>query len=600
MPHSAIPLSTPSVMLPSAFDDSPPSTPNSSLGSGEIHSNLEPIDPSIISTSPFAAALQLNVTPTTLNLPSRFKSPRSPKTRPWPDSIHISNNHMVLRRSLSSFTRQINSPVAKNPRHSTSSVSPKPVFHRTHDNTELPHATKMQMADYLRKFEHLFMVTPQRMRMIVEAFIESLEAGLKEKGHTVPMIPTYVFGWPTGKEKGPYLAVDLGGTNLRVCHVELEGEGKFEITQAKYRLTEEQKQQEGEKLFDFCAEFLVDQYGNENGELQLEDEIALGFTFSYPCTQNRIDHGELLRWTKGFGNPNVEGHDVGEIFAKALKKHNVPIKLTALINDTTGTLIASSYVDQSTKIGVIFGTGCNAAYMEKISNIPKIASLGLPQDAEMAINCEWGAFDSDKHEHLPRTKYDLIIDETSNKPGQQAFEKMIAGLYLGEVFRLVVIEMIEEGVLFLGQNTYKIEKAYCFDTAFLSLIESDPTEELLTVTGLFSHFFGLDTTISERQFFRRLAQLIGTRSARLSACGIAAIVSKMGYLDSGCGVATDGSLYNKYPQFPERLHEALVDIFGEKGRLIKTYHAEDGSGVGSAIIAAMTKARIAKGQFIHV
>ena len=48
----------------------------------------------------------------------------------------------------------------------------------------------------------------------------------------------------------------IGGTNLRVCHVELQGDGKFEITQAKYKLTEEQKQQEGEKLFDFCAECL--------------------------------------------------------------------------------------------------------------------------------------------------------------------------------------------------------------------------------------------------------------------------------------------------------------------------------------------------------
>jgi len=33
-----------------------------------------------------------------------------------------------------------------------------------------------------------------------------------------------------------------------------------------------------------------------------------------------------------------------------------------------------------------------------------------------------GAFDSFKHEHLPRTKYDIIIDESSNKPGEQAFE----------------------------------------------------------------------------------------------------------------------------------------------------------------------------------
>jgi len=278
----------------------------------------------------------------------------------------------------------------------------------------------------------------------------------------------------------------------------------------------------------------------------------------------------------------------------------VPVKLSAVINDTTGTLIASSYVNPATRIGVIFGTGCNAAYMEKVANIPKLASLGLPPDSEMAINCEWGAFDSSTHEHLPQTKYDMMVDEASNKPGEQAFEKMISGLYLGEVFRLVVVEMIEEGILFLGQNTYKIEKSYGFDSAFLSLIESDQTKELLTITGLFTHFFGLDTTISERQFLRRLAELIGTRSARLSACGIAAIVSQMGLLNTGCGVATDGSLYKKYPQFPQRLHEALVDILGEKGRLIKTYDAEDGSGVGSAIIAAMAKARLAESKFAHI
>lgn len=76
------------------------------------------------------------------------------------------------------------------------------------------------------------------------------------------------------------------------------------------------------------------------------------------------------------------------------------------------------------------------------------------------------------------------------------------------------------------------------------LVDSDTTDELLTVTGLFNHFYSLDTTISERQFFKRLAQLIGTRAARLSACGIAAIVSKQGYLEEGCSVATDGSLYN--------------------------------------------------------
>lgn len=83
-----------------------------------------------------------------------------------------------------------------------------------------------------------------------------------------------------------------------------------------------------------------------------------------------------------------------------------------------------------------------------------------------------GAFDSDLHQHLPRTNFDIHIDEHSNKPGEQAFEKMISGRYLGEIFRLVIMELIDEGVLFLGQNTYKLEAPYSLDTAFLSLMES--------------------------------------------------------------------------------------------------------------------------------
>jgi hexokinase len=64
------------------------------------------------------------------------------------------------------------------------------------------------------------------------------------------------------------------------------------------------------------------------------------------------------------------------------------------------------------------------------------------------------------------------------------------------------------------------------------------------IIGIFNHFFSLETTLAERQFFKALAKLVGKRAARLSACGIAAIVSKMGYLEEGCAVGADGSLYN--------------------------------------------------------
>lgn len=183
----------------------------------------------------------------------------------------------------------------------------------------------------------------------------------------------------------------------------------------------------------------------------------------------------MIRWTKGFGAPNTEGRDVAAIFRRALAKQNLPITLTAVINDTTGALIASHYINPKTRIGVIFGTGCNAAYTEKVKNIPKIKKLGIlneDPDAEMAINCEWGAFDSFSHQYLPRTKYDEQVDYQSNKPHEQAFEKLIAGRYLGEILRLILCELIDEGVLFLGQNSSKLENPYSFDTAFLSLMET--------------------------------------------------------------------------------------------------------------------------------
>ena len=150
----------------------------------------------------------------------------------------------------------------------------------------------------------------------------------------------------------------------------------------------------------------------------------------------------------------------------------MPIKLTAVINDTTGTLIASAYTDPKMKIGCIFGTGCNAAYMENCGSIPKLAHMKLPPDALMAINCEWGAFDNE-HQVLPRTHYDEAVDNDSPRPGQQAFEKMIAGLYLGEIFRLILVELHDnENVqIFKGEPTEKLRVPYSLDSSFLSAIE---------------------------------------------------------------------------------------------------------------------------------
>ena len=419
------------------------------------------------------------------------------------------------------------------------------------------------------------------------------------------MNPTWVMGFPDGYETGTFLALDMGGTNLRVCEIILlEEKGEFDIIQSKYRMPPDLKTGNGDDLWEYIADCIQQfiEYHHEVEDLEKVGKIPLGFTFSFPATQEYIDHGILQRWTKGFDIDGVEGKDVVPLFEAAIAKRKLPIKLSALINDTTGTLIASAYTDDTMKIGCIFGTGCNAAYMENCGSIPKIASYNLPDDMPIAINCEYGAFDNE-HKVLPRTQYDVIVDNDSPRPGQQAFEKMIAGLYLGELFRLVLVDIHDNRncSLFLGQDVSQLRKAYTLDSSFLSFIEEDPFENLTETGDLFKRELGIVANKPELELCRRLAELIGTRAARLSACGPAAICTKKNI--KTCQVGADGSVFNKYPHFKARGAVALREILDwkpdQKDSVI-ILAAEDGSGVGAALIAALTIKRIKAGNMAGI
>ncbi len=412
-------------------------------------------------------------------------------------------------------------------------------------------------------------------------------------------------GYPDGHETGTYLALDMGGTNLRVCEIILpEEKGAFDIIQSKYKMPDELKTGESEELWEYIADCIQQfiEYHHEVEDLEELDKIPLGFTFSFPATQKYIDNGVLQRWTKGFDISGVEGKDVAPLFEAAIDKRKLPVRLSALINDTTGTLIASAYTDDTMKIGCIFGTGCNAAYMENCGSIPKIAEYNLPPDMPMAINCEYGAFDNE-HAVLPRTPYDIVVDEDSPRPGQQAFEKMIAGLYLGELFRLVLVDLHDNKSckMFQGQDISKLRKAYTLDSSFLSIIEEDPFENLTETGELFKNELGITTNKPELELCRRLAELIGTRAARLSACGVAAICTKKDI--KSCHVGADGSVFNKYPHFKARGAVALREILdwkqGEKDP-VSILAAEDGSGVGAALVAALTVKRVKAGNLAGI
>lgn len=171
----------------------------------------------------------------------------------------------------------------------------------------------------IASLERLFTVDTAKLKEITEQFIVELKQGLNGEGN-IPMNPTWVMNFPDGEETGSFLALDMGGTNLRVCEITLTDEkGEFDIIQSKYRMPEELKHGSAEELWDYTAD-CIEQFIEYHHEDEKLETLPLGFTFSYPATQEYIDNGVLQRWTKGWAVEGVEGQDVVPQLEKALKE----------------------------------------------------------------------------------------------------------------------------------------------------------------------------------------------------------------------------------------------------------------------------------------
>lgn len=54
----------------------------------------------------------------------------------------------------------------------------------------------------------------------------------------------------------------------------------------------------------------------------------------------------------------------------------------------------------------------------------------------MVVNIEWPGFKSHAFEYLEE---DRELDSQSHRPGEQAFEKLTSGLYMGEIARRILL-----------------------------------------------------------------------------------------------------------------------------------------------------------------
>jgi hexokinase len=182
-------------------------------------------------------------------------------------------------------------------------------------------ANNAELEAEVQQLERQFWLDRDKLQNITRRFIDELKDGLEENGRNIAMNITWVFGFPTGYEQGSFLALDLESTNIRLCWIELaERRGEMKVVQEKYRLPEDLKTGNAYELWFFIAEVIERFMRAKKLKPSRDNPLPLGFTFSWPASQDYIDHGILQTWTKGFDIDGVEGHDVAEQVQSAINK----------------------------------------------------------------------------------------------------------------------------------------------------------------------------------------------------------------------------------------------------------------------------------------
>ncbi|XP_060225445.1 hexokinase HKDC1 isoform X1 [Meriones unguiculatus] len=421
---------------------------------------------------------------------------------------------------------------------------------------------------------------------IMARFQAEMEKGLgKDTNPTasVKMLPTFVRAIPDGSENGEFLSLDLGGSKFRVLKVQVSEEGKQNVRMESqfYPMPNEISRGNGTELFDYIADCLADFMKTKD---LTHKKLPLGFTFSFPCRQNKLEEGFLLSWTKKFKARGVQDTDVVDRLAKAIKKHKgLGVDILALVNDTVGTMMTCAYDDPNCEVGVIIGTGTNACYMEDMSNIDLVEG----DEGRMCINTEWGGFGDDGSLEDIRTEFDRELDLGSLNPGKQLFEKMISGLYMGELVRIILLKMAKAGLLFGGAKSSALHTKGKIETQHVAAIEKN--KEGLANTREILVDLGLDPSESDCIAVQHVCTIVSFRSANLCAAALAAILTrlrenkKLARLRTTVGM--DGTLYKTHPQYPKRLHKVVRRLVPNCD--VRFLLSESGSTKGAAMVTAV-------------
>ena len=273
--------------------------------------------------------------------------------------------------------------------------------------------------------KNIFWLENDQLKEIASSFQEKVEEGLKHENAEIQCIPTFISP-KTSDINGKALVLDLGGTNYRVATVDL-GQGSPTIHPnngwKKDMSIMKSPGYTREELFKELADMIVG--------IKRDEEMPIGYCFSYPAESVLSGDAKLLRWTKGVDIKEMVGQLVGKPLLDYLNEH-CKIKFTGIkvLNDTIASLFAG-LTDNSydAYIGLIVGTGTNMATFIPADKIKKLDPSYNIQGL-VPVNLESGNF------HPPfLTTVDDTVDAISGSLGKQRFEKAVSGMYLGDILK---------------------------------------------------------------------------------------------------------------------------------------------------------------------
>ncbi|KAL7665104.1 Phosphotransferase [[Candida] zeylanoides] len=325
--------------------------------------------------------------------------------------------------------------------------------------------------------------SPSEMTAQIASVLQSYNEALSQNS-PIAMLPNYNIQ-PTGHEHGNFLAIDLGGSTLRVAVVQINcnnaiyaassrGEATI-ITETKWSIANKFKVIDM-GFFKWVAARIAETLWAQH-VIDTRDSAAViktGLTWSFPLDQRSHNNGKIQYMGKGYTvSPEIYNQDLKSLLESALREEfRLKIDIAVLINDSLAVYAAGSFMVKNMKLALVLGTGFNFCCAIRASSQLNRAKVLSGQDV-MLLNCEASLF-GNRLAHALATKYDSIIDERvehlsfvphmevdpQTNTVYQPSELMTSGRYLPELTRLVVCDLIAVKEIFEGVPSHYLTQTF--------------------------------------------------------------------------------------------------------------------------------------------